>query len=193
MEKIDTRSDLGSQLSQLSSDQMEAIAAYLRELTGEENSHAEDSSQYLTFWCDGQLFGIGIAQVIQIVQMKDITPLPGYPYYMKGVLSVRGEMVPVMDLRLRLGKEEADYSERTCITIIRVAGRSFGLIVDGVNDVENIPEQEICPPPHQSEHKADYLTGIAQREKLILILDMDHILSETEAGDIFTAAKQAAE
>lgn len=187
----ETANELVSCLSQLSGDQIEAITDCLRELTGEDNSSVEAANQYLTFWCDNQLFGIGIGQVIQIVQMMDITPLPDFPQYIKGVLSIRSEMVPVMDLRLRLGKEEVVYNERTCIVLIRIGNRSFGLIVDGVNDVETIAEQDICPPPQQLEYKRNYLTGLVQREQVILILDMNYILGEKEIGEILSVSESA--
>lgn len=87
---------------------------------------------------------------------------------MKGVISIRGEMVPVMDLRLRLGKESISYDDRTCIIVIRQDNCSFGLIVDAVNDVETIPEKKIFLPPNRIQNNANYLTGIAQGEHVTL-------------------------
>lgn len=176
------------QLAKISPEQAEAIAQYLQEITGEQNNQSTNTDKYLTFWCGDQLFGIKIAQVVQIVQMMEITPLPDYISYIKGVLSIRGEMVPIMDLRLRLGKEEKNYDGQTCIILVRIDGRAFGLIIDGVDTVETIPKEDVCPPPQQSEHKANYLTGIVQREHIILILDMDFIVSEKEIGEILNAS-----
>ena len=122
--------------------------------------------------------------------MMDITPLPDFPSYIKGILSIRGELTPIMDLRLRLGQQVSDYSERTCIILIRIDSRSFGLIVDAVNDVETISPQDICPPPQQSDRKANYLIGIAQRTQVILLLDVDYILSEKEIGEIIDVSNQ---
>lgn len=185
MSEQNVMQNLAEQISRLSSDQMEAMADYLRELSETENEPSEIENQYFTFWCDGQLFGIGVKQVIQIVQMENnITPLPDFPPYIKGVLSIRGEMAPVMDLRLRLKKESIDYSSRTCIILIHVQGHSFGLVVDSVNDVETIPAEDICPPPRQSGHNVNYLTGIAKRKDAILILDVDYLLSDKEIGTI---------
>ena len=93
-------------------------------------------------------------------------------------------MIPVMDLRLRLGNTETPYNNHTCIVIVDIQGRSFGLIVDAVNDVERIPEHEICPPPTQTNCDASYLEGIAKREHIILILSIDYLLSENEINSI---------
>lgn len=182
--------ELVSQLSGLSTEQMASIAAYLQELTGSQTKSAEIHDQYLTFWCNRQQFAIGIKQVIQIVQMAEITPIPEFPRYMRGVLSLRGEIFPVMDLRLRLGAETAEDDAKTCIIIIRINGSSFGLIVDGVNDVTTIDDQDICPPPKHNGHEVRYLAGMVQRERVILVLNMDHILSEAEIGRILEASAQ---
>lgn len=188
MTEQNMKQELVEQLSKLPNEKVEAIKNYLWELQENEANQAGILEQYLTFWCDGQLFAIGIEQVIQIIQITDITPLPDFPDYVKGVLSVRGEMVPVMDLRLRLKKPEAAYDDRTCIIIVKVQNRSFGLIVDGMNDVQTIPEAEICAPPEQANHKASYLIGIARKENVVLLLDVEYILSDTEISTIFSSS-----
>lgn len=184
MQEQRMQSDIATLLSQLTGDQIDTVTDYLHKLSEGSEEHTVGLDKYLTFWCNDQLFGIGVEQVVQIVHMMKITPLPDFPSYIKGVLSIRGELLPIMDLRLRLGQQVADYNERTCIILIRIDSRSFGLIVDGVNDVETISAQEICPPPQQSEHKANYLSGIAQRTQVTLLLDMDYVLSEKEIGEI---------
>lgn len=184
MHTEDVRKDLAIQISKLPDDQVDAVANYLHELMEAENQKAELLNQYLTFWSDGQLFAVGVRQVVQIIQTTEITPLPDFPPYMKGVISLRGEMVPVMDFRMRLGKEETVYNAQTCIIIVSMNDRSFGLIVDAVSNVETIPEQDICPPPKQTKRDVNYLTGIAKRENVILILAMDYLLSEEEIGTI---------
>lgn len=190
MQEQRIQSDIASLLSQLNGEQIDTVTSYLHELSGENEEHKVSSDKYLTFWCNNQLFGIGIGQVVQIVHMMDITPLPDFPSYIKGILLIRGELTPIMDLRLRLGQQVSDYSERTCIILIRIDSRSFGLIVDAVNDVETISPQDICPPPQQSDHKANYLIGIAQRTQVILLLDVDYILSEKEIGEIIDVSNQ---
>ena len=186
MKEQEIKDNIVSQLSKLSGEQLEAITAYLQILTGEDNE-SDVSNQYLIFWCGNQLYGLGISQVLQIVPMTDITPLPDFPDYIKGILPVRGEMIPIMDLRLRLGLKETVHSDSTCIVLTHIDSHSFGIIVDGVNDVVTITDQDICTSP-QSEHKANYLAGITQRERVILLLDMNYILSEKEVGTILDAS-----
>lgn len=193
MQEQEIRNNIALQISNLSGDKIEAIESYLNELTEAEKSQSELSDKYLTFWSDGQLFGIGIRQVVQIIQMTQITPLPDFPPYIKGVLSIRGEMVPIMDLRLRLGRDEAAYSSRTCIIIVHIQDRSCGLVVDAVNTVETISEQDICPPPQQANRDVSYLTGIANRENIILILAMEYLLSEKEIGAILDLSEDLSE
>lgn len=176
------------ELGKISPKQAESIAEYLQKIIDEQNNQMENSEKYLTFWCGKQLFAIKIAQVVRIVQMMDIEPLSDGISYIKGIISVGDEMVPVMDLRLRLGKEEKNYDGQTCIILVQIDGHSFGVIIDGVDTVETIPEEDVCPPPQQSEHKANYLTGIVQREHIILILDMDFIVSEKEIGELLNVS-----
>ena len=131
----------------------------------------------MTFMCCGQVFGIGIGQVIQIIRIPPITPLPDCSSYMKGVIAVRDEMIPVMDLRTRLGKDTEVDCNKNCIVIITVQGRSIGMIVDSISNVETILPEEICQPPQQDNCKANYLIGIVKRETVILLVDADHLLT----------------
>ena len=173
-----------SQIENLSNNQIESVWTYLQELTEAKNHQVDLLNQYLTFWCDKQLLGIRITKIVEVISMIEITPLPDFPPYMTGIISLRDNMIPVMDLRLRLGNTETPYNNHTCIVIVDIQGRSFGLIVDAVNDVERIPEHEICPPPTQTNCDASYLEGIAKREHIILILSIDYLLSENEINSI---------
>jgi len=90
-------------------------------------------NKFLTFFIEDQLFGISIADVVQIVGMQDITKVPEFPSYAKGVINLRGIIIPIIDVRLRLKKEEAAYNERTCIIVTNINGSYIGFIVDSVN------------------------------------------------------------
>lgn len=182
MQEKEAQLDLARQLSQLSAEEIQSVQEYLQSLSTND-SNTERFQKYLSFSCCGQIFGICIDQIIQIIQINQITPLPDYPPYIKGVISIRGEMVPVMDLRLRLGKSEIQYDNHSCIIIVDVQGHSFGLMVESVNSMETIPEEEICPPP-QREHKASYLIGIAKRDPVILLLDVNCLLTSHELGEL---------
>lgn len=140
-----------------------------------ENNSAtkETDEKYLTFWTDGQLFGVSIADVVQIVGMQPITAIPEYPSYAKGIINLRGTIIPMVDIRLRLGKEEAEYTERTCTIVIGINDTSVGLIVDSVDEVTKISNESVSPPPKIADGYVEgYITGIAKlSDKVVLLLD----------------------
>ena len=141
-------------------------------------------TKWLTFWLDGQLFGSSILHVEQILSMMPITEVPEYPHYSKGIISIRGAIVPLIDLRLRLGKEEAAYTDHTCIIICRIWEDQIGFIADSVDAVLTIQPEQIAAPPQLGEDSTNrYLTGIARipgemdgQEKLVLCLDTAKVL-----------------
>lgn len=148
-----------------------------------EESQDDIAQKWLTFWLQEQLFGVAIAHVEQIVSMQPITAVPEYPPYVKGIINQRGAMIPVIDLRMRLGKPEVDYTDHTCIIINNVDDELVGFIVDEVDAVIDIPAEHIAPPPKMGADSANrYLTGIArvtndhQQEMVILCLNAAKIL-----------------
>ena len=157
-----------------------------------ELSNPDLDFKWLTFWLDGQLFGSSIAHVEQIVSMMPITEVPEYPHYAKGIINIRGSIIPLIDLRLRLGKEEAEYTEHTCIIICRVEENQVGFIADSVDAVITIPPEAISVPPKMGEDSTNrYLVGVAripvddgEGEKLVLCLDTTKVLLRTEIEDL---------
>lgn len=151
-----------------------------------QETNDEMEGKYLTFWTDSQLFGIPIAEVVQIVGMQGVTPIPEYPFYAKGVINLRGAIIPVIDVRLRLGKQEAEYNDRTCIIVTSLGEGSFGFIVDEVDEVTQIHDDQFSEPPKMADGAADqFLTGIARLssgsdhgEKLVLLVDVHKILGQ---------------
>ena len=140
--------------------------------------------KYLTFYTDKQLFGISIADVVQIVGMKDITAVPEFPSYAIGVINLRGSIIQIIDLRLRLKKEEIAYNERTCIIVTNINGAYIGFIVDSVNEVINIYKDNISNPPQMgNDYINTYITGIAKlNNNIVLLIDLKKILNEKELG-----------
>ena len=138
----------------------------------------EMDGKYLTFWIDNQIFGIAISDIDQIVSIQKITPMPQFPSYVKGVINLRGEIIPVIDVRLRFNKPEVPYNKITCIIIITIGKDQYGLIVDSVDEVVKIQDEEITAPPTISDnYENDYLSGIAKlKEKVVLLLDITAIL-----------------
>jgi len=138
--------------------------------------------KYLTFYTDNQLLGISIADVVQIVGMQEITAVPEFPSYAKGVINLRGIIIPIIDVRLRLKKEEIGYNERTCIIVTNINGSYIGFIVDEVNEVTNIDNENISDPPKMgSDYTNTFITGIAKlNNRIVLLIDLKKVLDEKE-------------
>ncbi|NLK63648.1 MAG: purine-binding chemotaxis protein CheW [Tissierellia bacterium] len=148
------------------------------------NIEEEDimKNKYLTCFIEEQVYGISIVDVVQITGMQEITEIPEFPNYAKGVINLRGTIVPIIDLRLRLKKEGAQYDERTCIIITNIEGLYIGFIVDSVNDVTNIFEDDISAPPQMGNGYVNtYITGIAKlNNEIVVLIDLKKVLNEKE-------------
>ena len=137
--------------------------------------------QYLTFIVDNQLYGIPISDVVQISGMQEITGVPEFPEYAKGVINLRGIIIPIIDIRLRLKKEEIPDNDRKCIIIIKTDDLHLGFIVDSVSDVTNINSDDISNPKIGSDHVNTYITGMAKlNNKIVLLMDLSKIINEEE-------------
>ena len=165
-------------------------------LTGEFESASEIDrdlmEKWLTFWLDGQLYGASVIHVEGILSMQPITTVPEYPAYAKGIIDLRGTIIPVLDLRLRFGKKEAAYTEKTCIINCRVGENNIGFIVDEMDAVLSITGDKISNPPRMVEDPSKrYLTGIARvtaeadgKEKIVLCLDVTKVLQQDEIENL---------
>lgn len=142
--------------------------------------------RYLTFVVDGALFGIEIESVSEIIRILPITEVPEVPSYVKGVINLRGRVLPVIDLRLKFRKEPLEYNERTCIIIVNMNDLLVGLIVDSVNDVLYIPDESIADPPEfKLGFQNRYIKGVGKSgDNVILLIDCDRLLSEEEFEEI---------
>lgn len=142
----------------------------------------ELKNKFFTFFSEKQLFAIPIADVVQIVGMQNITTIPEYPTYAKGIINLRGTIIPVIDMRLRLGKKEKEYDERTCIIVTQIKETNIGFIVDEVDSVTDISDENISPPPKITDcSNNSYLTGVARHEgKVVLLMDTKLIFKEAE-------------
>lgn len=167
--------------------QMNTMDTAVEQETSDANPEGE---KYLTFWTDKELFGIPISDVVQIISMQQITPLPDFPDYAKGVINLRGNIIPVIDMRIRLRKPEAEYNESTCIIVTNIQDTYIGFIVDTVDEVVDIENDCISVAPKVSKEVTNrYLTGIGQVEdKVVLLLDLSKILSENEFEQVAQTA-----
>jgi purine-binding chemotaxis protein CheW len=145
-------------------------------------SFATDGSQYLTFRLAEEEYGVEILKVQEIKGYSAITPIPNTPSYLKGVMNLRGTIVPVVDLRSKFAMDEAEYNQFTVIIVVKVGPKVMGLIVDAVSDVLNIPKVDIqATPDFGSEVDARYINGMAKAgEKLVVLLDIDRVMNAVD-------------
>ncbi len=138
--------------------------------------------RFLTFTLGKEDYGIEIKYVTEIIGIQPITQVPELPDYLKGIINLRGKIIPVMDVRLRFRKEPLDYTDRTCIIVIDINDTSIGLIVDTVSEVASIDDEDIMPPPNsKTGFNNKYVKGIGKLgNEVKLLLDCGKILSEDE-------------
>jgi len=137
--------------------------------------------QFLTFLVGDEEYGLDILKVQEVRAHSAITPIPNAPDYVRGVMNLRGTIIPVVDLRARFGLNKVPYSRLNVIVVATVRTKTVGLMVDAVSDVLNFPPDEIQPPPDFGE-AVHSVSGLARSgEKVILLLDMDRILGNVEA------------
>lgn len=141
-------------------------------------ANLEEKEKVLTFFIDEQIYGIEISHVIEIISMQHITKLPKLPSYIKGVINLRGKIIPVINIRGRFGKEEIDYNEYTSIVTVEVNDMSVGIIVDMVSEVLSITENDISKTPeYNSVNSNRYIKYIVRSSDGIkLILDPAKLL-----------------
>ncbi len=147
---------------------------------------ADREGKYLTFNMANEEYGIGILKIKEIIGMMSITPVPQTPEFVKGVINLRGKVIPVVDLRLRFGIEEIEYNERTCIIVVEMSGQAgtvqIGIVVDAVSEVLNIKGDDIeDTPTFGAKLDTDYILGMAKMEGGVkILLDIDRVLNADE-------------
>jgi purine-binding chemotaxis protein CheW len=168
-------------------------AAETRALSPEAAASAE-AGKYLTFTLASEEYGIGILKIKEIIGMMPVTSVPQTPQFVKGVINLRGKVVPVIDLRMRFGLETTNYTERTCIIVVEIDGQSgtvmIGIVVDAVSEVLNIKSEDIeDTPAFGSKVKTSFILGMAKMEGGVkILLDIDKVLNR----DVFEFLKEAA-
>ena len=149
---------------------------------------AQLAGKYLTFALADEEYGLPVLRVREIIKMMDITEVPQVPPHIKGVLNLRGKVIPVIDLRLKFGFAPGDVTSRTCIIVVDVAlaaGRvMMGVIVDHVSEVLNIPADEIEQTPEFGDRvRTDYIKGMAKVKGTVkILLDLDRVLGTDDAA-----------
>ena len=147
---------------------------------------AAEPAQVLTFVLAGELYGIGILSIKEIISYTALTTVPMMPAFARGVINLRGAVVPVVDLLARFGKASSEVTKRTCIVIIDVMLGSdrhvLGLVVDAVNAVLDIPQSDIEPPPaFGASIRTEFIRGMVKiNSKFVIVIDVDHVLAADE-------------
>ncbi len=160
-------------------------------------SAAGESAQYLTFFLAGEEYAAGILRVREILQYEPVTRIPTAPPWIRGVMNLRGSVVPVVDLALKLGLAETAVTKWTCVLIVEVELEGqhavMGVMADAVTEVMDLrPEDIEPPPPFGTRVRVDYLLGMGKvpGKKFVLLLDLDRVLS---AAELLSATSAAAE
>ncbi len=142
--------------------------------------------QYLTFVLGGEVFAATILSIKEIIEYTQPTPVPMSPAYVRGVMNLRGAIVPVLDLQVRFGKPSSEVTKRTCIIIVEIdAGgtrHDFGVVVDTVNAVLDIPDAQIEPPPSfGTQIRTEFISGMGRVDgRFVIVLDVNRLLADTE-------------
>ncbi len=150
-------------------------------------------SQYLTFTLDNDEFAVDIFKVREVLEFTSVTRVPRTPEFMRGVINLRGKVVPVIDLRLKFGLTRTETTIDTCVIITEVEVRGektvLGALADSVQEVIELEAKNIEPPPHMGTRvNIDFISGMGKRdEKFLILLDIDRVLSEDETRAVATA------
>jgi purine-binding chemotaxis protein CheW len=149
---------------------------------------------HLTFKLGEEAYGIEILKVQEIMGMLTVTPVPRTPDYMRGVINLRGKVIPVIDLRLKFAMDAHEYTRRTCIIVVQVqrerAALIMGIIVDEVSEVLDVSTEQIEPPPSfGTEVNTEFILGIGKvGSKVMMLLDVDRVLTGEELKEVTQAA-----
>lgn len=151
---------------------------------------AEERDQYLTFNLGGELFAISILSIREIIEYTHLTLVPMMPPYIRGVINLRGSVVPVVDLLARFGQGSTEPRHRTCVVIVEVPGeqgvQELGVLVDGVNEVLEIPATDVEPPPSFGVRiRNEFISGMGKvGERFVILLDVAHTLSVADLAGL---------
>jgi purine-binding chemotaxis protein CheW len=167
---------------------MSKSEALMTEETSTIQAENEDTQRdkYLTFHLAGEDYGIEIRYVIEIIGIQNITDVPDMPPFIRGVINLRGKVIPVMDVRARFNLDSREYDDRTCIIVVNVEGTEVGLVVDEVSEVADIPEANVEPAPRTNRNAEDsYIQGMGKINNSVkILLDVQKLLFSGEMQEL---------
>ena len=174
-------------------------AAQQIDVNSQVNAGVEDQGdQLLTFILAGEEYGVDILRVQEIKGWDTVTPIPNTPEHIRGVINLRGTIVPIIDLRMRFGLETIEYGATTVVIVLKVISnnksRIMGIVVDGVSDVYNIAKDAMKPPPDfGSVISIDFVSGLATvGETMVIVLDIDHLLNSEDMAVVESVGGEGA-
>ncbi len=164
----------------------------MRHSTGNVRQEQEIGGKFLTFFLEDEEYGIEILKVQEIIGMMSVTPVPRTPSFVRGVINLRGNVMPIIDLRLKFGMPAIAQTEETCIIVVRAQGVEMGIIVDKVSEVLDIATEEIDPvPSFGATVDTAYILGIGKAAGNVkLLLHIDKVLSTDEVVDLRATAME---
>ncbi|MEW6217915.1 MAG: chemotaxis protein CheW [Thermodesulfobacteriota bacterium] len=159
----------------------------------DEDEEDTQKDKYLTFHLAGEDYGIEIRYVTEIIGIQRITELPDMPDFVKGVINLRGKVIPVMDVRTRFRLATRPYDDRTCIIVVNINDTTVGLVVDEVREVADIPAEQVEPPPRTSKGAGSrFIQGMGKMgQEVKILLDVNKLLYEEELAQISAATEAA--
>ena len=148
--------------------------------------------KFLTFILGSEVYGIEILKVREIIKLMAITTVPRTPDYLKGVINLRGKVIPIVDLRSKFSMPEVEHTQETCIIVAEVNQTSIGIIVDSVSEVSNIDSGEIEEAPHLGQDiDTNFILGLGKtKERIVILLDIALVLSSEELETVEQLAKE---
>jgi purine-binding chemotaxis protein CheW len=159
----------------------------LMELIDDEEDEDTQANKFLIFDLGEESFGIEIRYITEIISFQKITELPDMPDFIKGVINLRGKVIPIIDVRVRFRLDKAEHTDRTSIVIVQVGEKDIGLIVDTVAEILEILEVNIDPPPHfkSANEKSRYIKGLGKvKGDVKILLDIEKLLYEEEMKEL---------
>lgn len=163
----------------------------------EEKLEEGQKGKYMTFKVGNEYFGIAIKYVCEIIGIQPITAVPEVEGYIKGLINLRGKIIPVIDMRTRFNIEPLEYTDRTCIIVIDVKGTTVGLIIEKIAEVVTIDDEDIIPPPslsHRNAANSKYVYGIGKiGDQVKMLLDPEKLIKDEDASSLGAIADDASE
>ncbi len=175
---------------------MSALSAVAGKGVAKKEAERSEALQVLTFWMHGEMFAVGILQVKEIIEYGQVTEIPLMPAFIRGVINLRGSVVPVVDLGARFGYERQQIGRRSCIVIVEMrtdeGSHDMGMVVDSVSEVLEVAAADIEPPPSfGAKIRADFIQGMSKiNGKFVILLNTERVLSVDEMALLLAARAQ---